>query len=385
MAWLDENNKFIGQDNLGWTFTFQPNGKYPVIDNRIFATKAGAEAYIADARSSAIPGLMLRVIEDTATNNGAYLVEKNGETGLKLTRIVTGNLDISGKMVDIVLATDGKFYDIKECTLTDGTYTPNEGAVAIDDSAVDEAGKYLHLELGNDDVYINSVDLISLTDYYTKDQVDEKIIALDSSVSDALDGIREYVDTQDDILEEKINALDSSLTLLKEYVDEQDTSIKNYVDSENDKINQHLVNVDVSITNITNEITNFINTVEEKFVEIDTSLNNLTDDLVGVHEILDDIEERHEADIEELISADASLDNKIEDVSLRLSQLEIGTVDSISTEGDYIHVDTSKGDVTITADVVDSEDQVSFPSRGLVTDGYLEERLDVFNWVEVDE
>jgi SMC interacting uncharacterized protein involved in chromosome segregation len=208
---------------------------------------------------------------------------------------------------------------------------------------------------------------------------------LDSSVSGALDGIREYVNIQDDILDEKINTLDSSLTLLKEYVDEQDASIKNYVDSENDKIDQRLDGVDASITNITNEITDFINTVEEKFEEIDTSLNNLTDDLAGVHEALGDIEERHEADIEELKSVDTSLDNKIEDVSLRLSQLEVGTVDSISTEGDYIHVDTSKGNVTLTADVVDSEDQVSFPSRGLVTDGYLEERLDIFNWVEVED
>ena len=92
-----------------------------------------------------------------------------------------------------------------------------------------------------------------------------------------------------------------------------------------------------------------------------------------------------DASIEELKSVDASLDNKIEDVSARLAELEIGTVDSISTEGDYIHTDTSKGDVTLTADVVDSKDQTSFPSRGLVTDGYVEERLDVFNWVEVED
>ena len=44
---------------------------------------------------------------------------------------------------------------------------------------------------------------------------------LDTSVSGALDDIREYVNTQDDILDEKINALDSSLTLLKEYVDSE--------------------------------------------------------------------------------------------------------------------------------------------------------------------
>ena len=40
MAQLDENNKFINQTNLGWTFSFEANGKYPMIANRIFATKA---------------------------------------------------------------------------------------------------------------------------------------------------------------------------------------------------------------------------------------------------------------------------------------------------------------------------------------------------------
>ena len=394
MAWLDENNKFISQTNLGWTFAFEANGKYPVIANRIFATKAGAEAFIADttANATAIPGLILRVVEDTTANNGAYLVEKDGETSLKLTRIVTGTLDISGEMIDVIRYEGDASHKAGLYNKADGSgepWVPSENAQPIEDEQVDADGKYLCLRLNADDtVYIKSSDLIDLTDYYTKGQVDEKINALDSSVSGALDGIREYVNTQDDILDEKINALDSSLTLLKEYVD-----------SENDKINQRLDGVDTSITNITNEITNFVNTVEDHFIEIDTSLNNLTDDLTGVHEILDNIELRHEADIEridanlnsidasieELKSVDASLDNKIEDVSARLAELEIGTVDSISTKGDYIHVDTSKGDVTFTADVVDSNDQISFPSRGLVTDGYVEERLDIFNWVEVED
>ena len=407
MAYLDENNKFIDQTNLGWVFSFEANGKYPMIANRIFATKAGAEAFIADttANATAIPGLILRVIEDTPANNGAYLVEEDLEatSGLKLTRIVTGTLDISGKMIDVIYYEGDATHEAGFYNKADGSgepWVPSEDAEPINDEQVDAEGKYLCLQLNNDDyVYIKSTDLIDLTDYYTKEQVDEKINILDSSVSVALEDLKDYVDTQDGILDEKINALDSSLASLKEYVDVQDASIKDYVDSENDKINQRLDGVDASITNITNEITNFINTVEEHFIEIDTSLNNLTDDLVGVHETLDDIEERHEADveridehlnnidasIEDLKSADVSLDTKIEEVSTRLAELEVGTVDSISTEGDYIHVDTSKGDVTLTADVVDSSDQTSFPSRGLVTDGYVEERLDVFNWVEVED
>ena len=393
MAWID-NNKFTNQTNLGWTFAFEANGKYPMIANRIFATKAGAETFI-NTNATAIPGLILRVIEDTtAANNGPYLVEKDSKapSGLKLTRIVTGTVDISGDMIDIIYYEGDDKHGTGFYNKADGVgepWVPSENAKLITDPQVKTAGEYLLLQLNeNDQVYIKSTDLVDLTDYYTKGQVDDKINILDSSVSDALDGIREYVNTQDDILDEKINALDSSLTLLKDYVD-----------SENDKFNQRLDGVDASITNITNEITEFVNTVEDQFIKIDTSLNNLTDDLVGVHEILDDIEARHETDveridehlnsidasIEQLKSVAASLDNKIEDVSARLAELEIGTVDSISTEGDYIHVDTSRGDVTFTADVVDSNDQTAFPSRGLVTDGYVEERLDVFNWVEVED
>ena len=391
MAQLDEKNEFTNQTNLGWTFSFEANGKYPMIANRIFATKAGAETFIS-TNATAIPGLILRVIEDTAANNGAYLVEKNGESALKLTRIVTGTLDISGSMVDIIYYKGDTTHVEGLYNKSDGSgepWIPSENAQPIKDEQVDAEGKYLCLVLNDADwVYIKSTDLIDLTDYYTKDQVDDKINRLDSSISGALDGIREYIDTQDDILDEKINALDSSLTLLKEYVD-----------IENNKIIQRIDGVDASITNITNEITEFVNTVEDQFIKIDTSLDNLTNDLVGVHEILDDIETRHETDveridehlnsidasIEQLKSVDASLDNKIEDVSARLAELEIGTVDSISTEGDYIHVDASRGDVTFTADVVDSNDKTSFPSRGLVTDGYVEERLDVFNWVEVED
>ena len=136
MAQLDEKNKFINQTNLGWTFSFEANGKYPMIANRIFATKAGAETFIS-TNATAIPGLILRVIEDTtAANNGAYLVEKNGETGLKLTRIVTGTLDISGSMVDIIYYEGDTTHVAGFYNKADGTgepWVPSENAQPIKD------------------------------------------------------------------------------------------------------------------------------------------------------------------------------------------------------------------------------------------------------------
>ena len=394
MAQLDENNKFINQTNLGWTFSFEANGKYPMIANRIFATKAGAEAFIADttANATAIPGLILRVIEDTAANNGPYLVEKDAKapSGLKLTRIVTGTVDISGAMIDIIYYEGDAEHGAGFYNKADGAgepWIPSENAKLITDPQVKTAGEYLLLQLNeNDQVYIKSTDLIDLTDYYTKGQVDDRINMLDSSVSSALNDIREYVNTQDDILDEKINTLDSSLTLLKEYVE-----------IENNKIGQRIDGVDASIINITNEITDFVNTVEDQFIKIDTSLDNITNDLVGVHDILDDIATRHEADVERidehlnnvdasieiLKSVDASLDNKIEDVSSRLAELEINTVNSISTETpEYLIIDTSKGDVTINIDASTSTDSENFPNTALATNGYVDEKM---AWIEVEE
>ena len=394
MAQLDENNKFINQTNLGWTFSFEANGKYPMIANRIFATKAGAEAFIADttANATAIPGLILRVIEDTAANNGPYLVEKDSKapSGLKLTRIVTGTVDISGAMIDIIYYEGDAKHGAGFYNKADGAgepWIPSENAKLITDPQVKTAGEYLLLQLNeNDQVYIKSTDLIDLTDYYTKGQVDDRINMLDSSVSNALNDIREYVNTQDDILDEKINTLDSSLTLLKEYVE-----------IENNKIGQRIDGVDASIINITNEITDFVNTVEDQFIKIDTSLDNITNDLVGVHDTLDDIATRHEADVERideylnnvdasieiLKSVDASLDNKIEDVSSRLAELEINTVNSISTETpEYLIIDTSKGDVTINIDASTSTDSENFPNTALATNGYVDEKM---AWIEVEE
>lgn len=316
-------------------------------------------------------------------------------------KILNPDLDISGEMINVIYFNGDATHEAGYYNEADGSgepWEPNEDAEPIIDEQVDAEGKYLLLQLNETDkVYIKSTDLIDLTDYYTKEQVDEKINILDSSVSVALEDLKDYVDTQDGVLDEKINALDSSLTSLKEYVDVQDAFIKDYVDSENDKINQRLDGVDASITNITNQITEFVNTVEEHFIEIDTSLNNLTDDLVGVHETLDDIEERHEADveridehltnidssIEDLKAADTSLDTKIEEVSTRLAELEVGTVDSISTETpEYLIIDTSKGDVTINIDVSASTDSENFPNTALATNGYVDEKM---AWVEVED
>ena len=281
MAQLDENNKFISQTNLGWTFSFEANGKYPMIANRIFATKADAEAYIDDTtlNATAIPGLILRVIEDDEANNGAYLVVKDGETALKLIKIATGDLKISGKMIDVIqyagdATHEAGFYNKADGTEEEGTWIPSEDAQPIKNDQVTEEGKYLCLKLNETDneVYIKSSDLIDLTNYYTKDEVDEKI----------------------------------------------------------NTVNQHLDIVDVSISTITNELSEFVDIVENHFIEIDSSIENINNNLESINDVLDTLSDdvdkinghldNVDGSIDNLQSKNIEIDSSIENISSRLSE-----------------------------------------------------------------
>lgn len=66
------------QKNYGWGLTLNMTGKAPAISKRIFNTLADAQAYVDDAKDSAIAGLQLSVINDTDDKNGIYFVKKIG-------------------------------------------------------------------------------------------------------------------------------------------------------------------------------------------------------------------------------------------------------------------------------------------------------------------
>ena len=86
MADIDKN--FKGMTKYGWPLTFQMTGKFPLLAKRIFPTKSAAEAYINDLNDTAIPGIILTVVDDTTeSNNGAYFVKsvktsEGGDNGL---------------------------------------------------------------------------------------------------------------------------------------------------------------------------------------------------------------------------------------------------------------------------------------------------------------
>lgn len=112
--------KFDKQIDQGWGYTFVPNGQYPAIGNRIFSTKADAEAFLL--HPTAIPGLILRVIEDSvADNNGAYLTELvNPQQGtiqpLKMTKLGSGG---GSGSIEAILHTNSELLEVPALTITE--------------------------------------------------------------------------------------------------------------------------------------------------------------------------------------------------------------------------------------------------------------------------
>lgn len=198
------------QSNYGWGLSFNMTGKAPAIAKRIFDTKAHAEQYVQNASDSAIPGLVLTVIQD-GDNNGAYLVTGTDES-LSLTKLSDVNsagedniieqinvngtkqepnnkvvdiavptkvseltndsnfATITGSAVTVVKVTDG--YQIKQGGTALGTITiPKDmvvsGGQIVSNPDGQDPGTYIELTLANvaepnNKLYINVQDLVDI-------------------------------------------------------------------------------------------------------------------------------------------------------------------------------------------------------------------------------
>lgn len=157
--------------SMKWGTQFIPTGKFPVIANRVFKTLAEAQNYLnyTSADASAIPGLILSVIEDTiADNNGAYRITgTDGNLGLSKLADVEG-INSDNK---VTISGSGNNYTISQGGVIIGTINiPKDMVVSSGQVIIGTDGeKYLELTLanapeGSNKVQINVRDLV---DVYT--------------------------------------------------------------------------------------------------------------------------------------------------------------------------------------------------------------------------
>lgn len=190
------------QHNINWVQTWCMTAGAPAIAKRIFDTKAHAELFIkGDAQNnidpdpSAIAGLVLRVVLDTAANNGIYsVVYKNvsqPSQGLELMRLIDEqnkvNVATGTTSLDVAANTYYKFQETlsaltissvensnleSDITFTAGstgaTITLGSGVEAIGSTSIPANAKvYMNLRNGVLAIYNDSMLKVDATFYPT--------------------------------------------------------------------------------------------------------------------------------------------------------------------------------------------------------------------------
>ena len=237
-------------------------------------------------------------------------------------KVQNPDLDISGEMIDVIYYSGDISHEAGYYNKADGSgdpWVPNEDAEAIKDQHVTEPGKYLCIILNEDStpIYINSKDLISLDNYYTKQEINDFFDDVNTSIND----INTSINNINDFINSSIGDINY----------EDFPTVKDYIDA--------------SIDNIINE---YITDLSNNISEINVEINNIS--------------------------------SNINDISTRL-------ISDLSTNTEYVHTSVSNNTGTINLDLVDASkpEFKNIENNGIVTKGYVEERLDVFNWVEMQE
>ena len=112
-----EFKKYDGVAVTGWTSMFNPLKKGPVVGKRIWDTLADFEKYINDATDSAVPGLIVTIIND-GDNNGAYIVKTaagyNGSESGSWQKLISGEI----KQLEVELGAPNSELKIEDNKLT---------------------------------------------------------------------------------------------------------------------------------------------------------------------------------------------------------------------------------------------------------------------------
>lgn len=135
MADIDKN--FNGMTKYGWPLTFQMTGKFPLLAKRIFPTYAAAKAYIDNLNDTAIPGIILTVVEDTTeSNNGAYFVKsvelsEVAPNGLSLVKMGSETVSDLQALTQRVKNLEDKVFKVVLTTgqFNESTYVPETSTI----------------------------------------------------------------------------------------------------------------------------------------------------------------------------------------------------------------------------------------------------------------
>lgn len=188
---------------------------------------------------------------------------------------IGSDIELSGAAVEIVKTDDNKYYE--------STDTAHKNEITDSTVIANGAGHYLKLTIGQDDViYIPASNLVDLSNYYTKTEIDAKIEGINQFTYEVADTLpNASADTLYKLYLIPATIVDSSTeqqNVYDQYITVQQG--ENYTwekigDTRVDfsDINDRLDNIDSSIANINSSINEIYALATGAITDIDTSTN----------------------------------------------------------------------------------------------------------------
>lgn len=189
------------------------------------------------------------------------------------------DVELSGDAVEIVKADDDKYYE--------STDTAHENAITDSTVIANGAGHYLKLTVGQDDViYIPASNLVDLSNYYTRNEIDTKIAAINQFTYEVTDELPDASEgtlyklylipaTIVDSSTEQQNVYDQYITVQQTTGEVTTYTWEKIGDTRVDfaGINDRLDSIDSSIANINSSINDIYAVATGAIIDIDTSTN----------------------------------------------------------------------------------------------------------------
>lgn len=263
---------------------------------------------------------------------------------------IGSDIELSGAAVKIVEVT-GKYYE--------STDTTHENEITDDTVKTNGAGHYLKLTIAQGDViYIPTSNLVDLSNYYTKSEIDTKIEGINQfkyEVATTLPTASEdtlyilyLIPAPADSPAEQQNVYDQYITVQKDGTYTWEKIGDTRVDFSD--INDRLDNIDSSITNINSSISNINSSINN----INSSINTINTSIGYINTSINDIY---------ALAKDAIID-----ISARTNTTLATLIENSSN---------NKSDIALTISIADG----STAGTGLATNTYVDQK---FEWVSID-
>ena len=284
---------------------------------------------------------------------------------------IGSDVELSGAAVIIVQDKDTKKY-------YESTDTAHENEITDEAVTTNGAGHYLKLTIAQGDViYIPTSNLVDLSNYYTKTEIDTKIAGINqfkyevaaelpTASKDTL-YILYLIPAQAGSAEQ--NVYDQYITVQQGETYTWEKIGDTRVDFSD--INDRLDNIDSSIVNINSSINNINSSINT----INTSINNINSSINTINTSINDIN----SSINTINTSIGYINTSINDIYT----LAKGSINDISTRTNTTlatlieNSSDNKSDIVLTLAVADG----STAGTGLATNTYVDQK---FEWVSID-